>query len=419
MATQQRWLTAPPSEHTIRVRLIKDLGLMSIPSALFIEPVAEGHEVFNGPDMAYLIENENLGKKAVFDLGVRKDWWNLPPKVRDPLAFCVGVKVEKDVPEVLKESGIPLDAINDVIWSHSHLDHRGDVSLFPPNTILNYGKEMAAMKPEVTGNKEAVFLSSDFAGRHNNEIDFSKSTLKIGGFRALDFYDDGSFYLLDTPGHDHGHLSALARTTSSKAGHGKDTFILLAGDACHFCGVLRPNVSHPFPQPHLPSSTIGVSDVENSESLLSRHPKYQQSPLAAAKSVEEARVNPWYGIAAGQLSTFLDPVLGQRTANTIKETFDEAENVFVALCHDLSLLAEDNGRPVLPTLNDAPQGDLNGWYENGWKDKLYWTWVSQLGKEDGNGNGSIQMREPVITGFWMDGKTYEKAQEVFDKALKE
>ncbi|KAM0454483.1 hypothetical protein ACHAPV_008354 [Trichoderma viride] len=417
MATQQRWLTAPPSAHTVRVRLIKDLGLMSIPSALFIEPVAEGHEVFNGPDMAYLIENENLGKKAVFDLGVRKDWWNLPPKVRDPLAFCVGVKVEKDVPEVLKESGIPLDAINDVIWSHSHLDHRGDVSLFPPNTILNYGKEIAAMKPEITGKEEAVFLLSDFAGRHNNEIDFSKSTLKIGGFRALDFYNDGSFYLLDTPGHDHGHLSALARTTSSKAGHGKDTFILLAGDACHFCGVLRPNVSHPFPHPHLPSSTIGVSDVGNSESLLSRHPKYQQSPLAAAKSVEEARVNPWYGIAAGQLSTFLDPVLGQRTANTIKETFDEAENVFVALCHDLSLLAEDNGRPVLPTLNDAPQEDLNGWYENGWKDKLYWTWVSQLGKEDEN--GTIQMRGPLITGFWMNGKTYENAQEVFDKALKE
>lgn len=417
MATQQRWLTAPPSAHTVRVRLIKDLGVMSIPSALFFEPVAEGHEVFNGPDTAFLIENDNIGKKAVFDLGVRKDWWNLPPKVRDPLAFCVGVKVDTDVPEVLKESGVLLDDINDVIWSHSHLDHRGDISLFPPSTALNYGKEMATLKPEITGEEEAVFLSSDFSGRQNNEIDFDKSTLKIGGFRALDFYDDGSFYLLDTPGHDHGHLSALARTTSSNAGHGKDTFILLAGDACHFCGVLRPNASHPFPHPHLPSSTIGVSDIADSESLLRRHPKYQQSPHAAAELAEEVRVNPWYGIAAGQLSTFLDPELGQRTASTVKEAFDEAENVFIALCHDLSLLAEENGKPVLPTLNHDSQGDLNSWYENGWKDKLYWTWVSQLGKE--YNNGKIQMREPLITGFWMNGKKYEKAQEVFDKALTE
>ncbi|KAL9485404.1 LOW QUALITY PROTEIN: hypothetical protein ACSS6W_004193 [Trichoderma asperelloides] len=415
MATQQRWLTAPPSTHTVRVRLIKDVGIMSLPSALLLDPVAEGHEILNGADTAYLIENENLGKKAVFDLGIRKDWWNLPPKVRDPLAFCVGIKVEKDVPEVLQERDIPLDTINDVI--HSHLDHRGDVSLFPPNTTLNYGKEMAVMKPEITGTEEAVFLSSDFAGRHNNEIDFSKSTFKIGGFDALDFYDDGSFYLLDTPGHDQGHLSALARTTSSKAGHGKDTFILLVGDACHFCGVLRPNVSHPFPHPYLPSSTIGVSEIENSESLLRRHPRCQQSPLSAAELVKEARVNPWYGVATGQLSTFSDPIVGQRTANTVKEAFDEAENVFVVVCHDLGLLAEENGKPVLPTLNNAPQEDLNNWYENGWKNKLYWTWVSQIGKKDKN--GSVQMQEPVITGFWVDGEKFEKAQDVFNRVLKE
>ncbi|UKZ88832.1 uncharacterized protein TrAFT101_004566 [Trichoderma asperellum] len=166
---------------------------------------------------------------------------------------------------------------------------------------------MAVMKPEITGTEEAVFLSSDFAGRHNNEIDFSKSTSKIGGFNALGFYDDESFYLLDTPGHDLGHLSALARATSSKDGHGKDTFILL------------------------------------------------QSPLSAAGSVKEARVNPWYDVATGQLSTFLDPIVGQRTANTVKEAFDEAENVFVAVCHDLSLLAEENGKPVLPTLNMLPK----------------------------------------------------------------
>ncbi|KKP01708.1 metallo-beta-lactamase superfamily protein [Trichoderma harzianum] len=359
------------------------------------------------------IENKNLGKMAVFDLGVRKDWWNLPPKVRDPLAFCVGVKVEKDVPEVLKDSSISLNDINDVIWSHSHIDHRGDVSLFPPSTTLNYGKEVAALKPDVTGEAEAVFLASDFAGRRNNEIDFSKSDFKIGGFPALDFYGDGSFYLLDTPGHDHGHLSALARTTSTAAGHDKDTFIFLAGDACHFCGVLRPNVSHPFPSRHFPDSSIGLSGIESPETLLKRHPRFPQSSDAVN---EASRVTPWYGVATGQLSTFVDPMLGQNTANQIREAFDEMDNVFVAVCHDLGLLVQDNGKPVLPSLNKAPQEDLNSWYEKGWKDKVYWTWANELGKKDEH--GKVHPQEPVVIGFWMNGKRYGNAHDLFEEARK-
>lgn len=413
MSNSAQWLSVPPSAHIVRVRLIEDIGVMSLPSALFLGPVAEGHDIMNGADTAFLVENETLKKKVVFDLGTRKDWWNLPPKVRDPLAFCTGVKVEKDVPQILKESGIALNAINDVIWSHSHLDHRGDVSLFPPNTTINYGKEVSALKPEITGESEAVYLASDFAGRHNNEIDFSQSTFNIGGFPALDFYGDGSFYLLDTPGHDYGHLSALARTTSTSARHETDTFILLAGDTCHFCGVLRPNVSHPFPIPIPPSSTVGISGIDNSETLLRRHPKFEQASGAIS---EEARVTPWYGVATGQLSTFIDPVVGQKTADTVKEAFDEANNVFVAMCHDLSLLVKDNGKSVLPTLNNAPHEDLNKWYERGWKDKLYWTWLDQLGKA--NEVGKVQRKDPTVVGFWMHGKKYNTAQEMFEEARK-
>lgn len=60
---------------------------------------------------------------------------------------------------------------------------------------------------------------------------------------------------------------------------------------------------------------------------------------------------------------------------------------------------------------------MNTWYENGWKNKLYWKWVSQIGKKDKN--GSVQMQEPVITGFWVDGEKFEKAKDVFNRVLKE
>ncbi|KAL7940652.1 hypothetical protein V8C42DRAFT_356114 [Trichoderma barbatum] len=401
MSNHPQWLSVPPSTQTVRVRLIDEIGLMTLPSALFLDPVSEGHEFMNGGDIAFLIEHKTLGKKALFDLGIRKDWWNLPSKVRDPLAFCVGIKVEKDVPEVLRDSGIRLDDINDIIWSHSHFDHRGDVSLFPPSTGVHFGKEVAVLKPDITGQEEAIFLASDFAGRHDNEIDFSKSTFDIGGFPALDFYGDGSFFLLDTPGHDHGHLSALARTTSTAAGDDRDTFILLAADACHFCGVLRPNKSHPFPSSH---SQIPVLDFS---ALMTQR----------IKANEAARVTPWYGVATGQLSTFIDHVRGQKTANRIREAFDEADNVFVAMCHDLSLSTQENGRPILPTLNKAPQEDLNSWYEKDWKDKLYWTWVNQLGRRDED--GKTHMQELAVVGFWMHRERYDKAQEVFAKARKD
>ena len=33
------------------------------------------------------------------------------------------------------------------------------------------------------------------------EVTFAESSLRIGGFKAFDFWGDGSFYLLDSPGH--------------------------------------------------------------------------------------------------------------------------------------------------------------------------------------------------------------------------
>ena len=55
------------------------------------------------------------------------------------------------------------------------------------------------------------------------EMSFNDSSLCIGEFAAMDFFGDGSFYLLDTPGHTLGHMCGLARTTPT-------TFILTGGE---------------------------------------------------------------------------------------------------------------------------------------------------------------------------------------------
>ena len=53
---------------------------------------------------------------------------------------------------------------------------------------------------------------------------------------AIDFFGDGSLYLVNTPGHYPGHISALARVSSSNntedGGEG-GTYVFLGGDCCH------------------------------------------------------------------------------------------------------------------------------------------------------------------------------------------
>lgn len=46
--------------------------------------------------------------------------------------------------------------------------------------------------------------------------------------RSLDWFGDGSFYLLDAPGHVLGHIAAMVRTTADPP-----TYMVLAGDAAH------------------------------------------------------------------------------------------------------------------------------------------------------------------------------------------
>lgn len=54
---------------------------------------------------------------------------------------------------------------------------------------------------------------------------------KLGTFdNALDFFGDGSLYLIDTPGHLVGNISALCRTRTK---NGETKWILLAADCFH------------------------------------------------------------------------------------------------------------------------------------------------------------------------------------------
>ena len=97
-----------------------------------------------------------------------------------------------------------------------YVSHTGDISTFPTSTKLIVGPGFKEVfLPGYPTDPKGHVLESDFAGRELSEIDFSGSAIQIGRFKAFDYFGDGSFYLLDSPGHAIGHLNALCRTHAS------------------------------------------------------------------------------------------------------------------------------------------------------------------------------------------------------------
>jgi hypothetical protein len=174
------------------------------------------------------------------------------------------------------------------------------------------------------------------------EITFREEipALIIGGFRAYDFFEDGSFYLLDTPGHDVGHLAGLVRTTSDP-----DTFIFLGGDICHHGGEIRPSPHVPIPrnlQFHAPCS---VSDFE-------------AMGFKYGRKTDE----PFFSPALVHNMT--------QAVQTIKDAavVDAQSNIFSIFAHDMAIVG----------VVDFYPHRANEWKEKGWKDKTHWKFMKDL-----------------------------------------
>ena len=183
------------------------------------------------------------------------------------------------------------------------------------------------------------------------EISFDgDNAFRIGKFPAFDYFGDGSFYLLDTPGHAVGHLCALARTTTCPS-----TFILLGGDVCHFSGILRPSKYLPVP------------------SSISPHPCHPLSPVplcpgSAFDDLQRDRgresTDTLFDLCFGG-----DIRLARRTVGELQE-LDCRDDIFVIIAHDQAVR---DGVPHFPE-------SLDGWREKGWGKKLRWSFLGELRK---------------------------------------
>ncbi|MCJ1272061.1 hypothetical protein MMC22_011968 [Lobaria immixta] len=355
-------LNVPESNAIVKVHIINTTSRMKdVPSSLFFGPDVKGFHFMDCPAYSFLIEHASSGQKFLFDLGVRKDWENLAPVLANHIKEEKWqITVEKGVAEILEEGGVKPKDINGIIWSHHHYDHTGDPSTFPHSTDLIVGPGFKeAFTPGYPSNPESPIKDTDLDGRTVREVSFAESSLRLGRFRALDWFGDGSFYFLDSPGHTATHICALCRVTTAPS-----TFIFLGGDCAHHGGEFRPTPYLPLPQSISPSPLPHIHPNICPGSLFTPFHRLHDKETAT-KDDSPARTQPFY--VAGKAMN--SDVKGAQESIEKMEDFDAHENVLTIFAHDQTLL---------DVVGFFPKETANDWKEKGWREKGLWRFLGDF-----------------------------------------
>lgn len=377
MALPPPKINIPPSSNTVEINIINTTAtIRGVDAWKFLTPPIKGHEWLAIPCFSVLIHHPIQKRTLVFDLGIRKDWWNYSPSLQ--ARFKAGgyrIQVEKNVREILDQEGtVDTSKIEAVIWSHWHFDHIGDPSTFDPDTALIVGPGFKEnFLPGYPANPDSTILEKDYAGRELRELDFTTgdNKLTIGRFTALDYFGDGSFYFLDAPGHAVGHICGFARVKAGVADD-EDSFVFLGGDAAHHGGEFRPSAYLPLPGEVYPNplSTTGKESDKNPKQWPPFCPGsiLQTIHLEGSSSNSEEgrrslRTQPFYK-PSNEFGIQHDAEEAERTIAKMQEV-DVMDNVLVVLAHDESLL----------DVVDVFPAKANDFVEKGWAKECRWRFL--------------------------------------------
>src|SRR2546428_1746789 len=137
---------------------------------------------------------------------------------------CDGLKPSQKREDVidrqLQKLGFSADKVKVVVTSHSHLDHIGNIKMFPKAVHVLQKKELyQAWWPEKFQGRQGdgAFVMADFDGPARGF-----NYLELEG--DYDVFGDGSALVFPTPGHTLGHQSVKVKLASGKK-------IVMTGDA--------------------------------------------------------------------------------------------------------------------------------------------------------------------------------------------
>jgi glyoxylase-like metal-dependent hydrolase (beta-lactamase superfamily II) len=229
-------------------------GWVTLPEMLFVTDV-DPKLTKLVPSMCFLISHPaqpgHAPKRIVFDLGIKRDMSQYAQGMQDHLSKRQPIINLPDTAESLRAGGLdPAKDIDYVILSHTHWDHIGLPSDYPQSQFVvgsgtlhtvvhgapHYPPSMfeedplpldrtLELVPTPSSGSKSIAAAPTQQTQHRWT---SVSTLP----HVIDFFGDGSVYIVDAPGHLQGHVNLLARVSPSK-------WVYLGGDCCHDARIIR------------------------------------------------------------------------------------------------------------------------------------------------------------------------------------
>ncbi|KAK5404519.1 hypothetical protein LTR06_009666 [Exophiala xenobiotica] len=192
----------------------------------------EPHRMYN---WSFHIHHPGLGKHVLWDIGISKNHDDYTPRIIEtwykPAQAC---GMHKPISAQLAQKGVESTQISEVIFSHAHMDHCRPIQTELPQATGFFGPGTKAFcspghfrlhVDEIPAMFDGRFFDPDHATERCRELD--GPWVPFGPFpQAMDFFGDGSFWVIQAPGHMPGNLCAAAKLETAE-------WVVLGSDCCH------------------------------------------------------------------------------------------------------------------------------------------------------------------------------------------
>lgn len=246
-------LPAPAPNQTYVTISALQAGHLTLPEKLFVTD-ADPEKLATVPSLSFLIQHPSSTEPSkkdnlVFDLGLKRDFSGYREAQQHHIAQRQPTIVSPDVGESLRIGGLDPKDVDTVVLSHVHWDHIGTPGDFS-NAEFVVGSGTMHILAHGNGPlyPAELFNATELPQERTRELaptardeDSDKAYARqtnhtwtpLAGFPAtVDFFADGSLYIVDAPGHLTGHVNLLARI-------GPARWVYLGGDCCHDPRILR------------------------------------------------------------------------------------------------------------------------------------------------------------------------------------